>query len=160
MVPRLNEQLAARVFLTGADLTLADIFAFAFIKGMSSLLNRKLFPFALTHVRRALIPENRIATKALANLDRWLAKVSENAAFAAALAAFQAASSSATKQADQGEFTPLEGAVEGQVVTRFPPEASGYLHIGHCKAALLNQVSDRYFEPASAVLLRANGVPA
>jgi len=50
------------------------------------------------------------------------------------------------EESSGGKFVDLPGAEKGQVVVRFPPEASGYLHVGHAKAALLNYHYKEHFE--------------
>jgi hypothetical protein len=44
----------------------------------------------------------------------------------------------------------LPNAVAGQVVTRFPPEPSWLLDLGHCKASLMNQHIATQFQVSAA----------
>lgn len=49
------------------------------------------------------------------------------------------------KHVEEHQLPPLEGAVYGKVVTRFPPEPNGYPHIGHAKAAIIDEEYARMY---------------
>ncbi|MEM4417182.1 MAG: glutamate--tRNA ligase, partial [Nitrososphaerota archaeon] len=44
----------------------------------------------------------------------------------------------ATVKPSRHGLPPLKGAVEGKVVTRLPPEPSGYMHLGHALSGIIN----------------------
>ncbi|XP_062245767.1 bifunctional glutamate/proline--tRNA ligase isoform X2 [Platichthys flesus] len=120
----LDLALSLRTFLVGHAVTLADLSVWAALKGHEGWPSQG---------------------KSFSHVNRWFSFLSSQVAFTAVdnkyttKKASTTKSNSSEKKADVGKFVELPGAEMGNVVVRFPPEASGYLHIGHAKAALLNQ---------------------
>jgi len=137
----LNRSLTPANFLVGYNFTLADFAVWSALIGNSKWNNLLDSGKANTHVAR------------------WFNYCSKQDIFQAVQPKLQSKSANNTAEKkpeknnklkanmeDGGKFFDLPGAEKGKVVVRFPPEASGYLHIGHAKAALLNQYYKEHYD--------------
>ncbi|XP_013737448.2 glutamate--tRNA ligase, cytoplasmic [Brassica napus] len=139
---RVDNYLQSRTFLVGNSLSIADVAVWSALSGSGPRW------------------ESLRKSKKYQNLVRWFNSISlEYAEPLNKVAAYTlkkgsgkpvaAASKSKDQQTDANDKgkpeVDLPGAVMGKVKLRFAPEPSGYLHIGHAKAALLNKYfAERY----------------
>lgn len=131
----LNKCLGPLTYLVNNRLTIADLAVYSQLSRHLSSVNKENIP---SHVQRwhALISTLDCVQKAKANLPEEAKKATSDAKKSNESTGKGGVLSNRKKE---GKFVELPGAEMGKVIVRFPPEASGYLHIGHAKAALLNQ---------------------
>ncbi|RLN87464.1 hypothetical protein BBJ28_00019378 [Nothophytophthora sp. Chile5] len=128
----LDRVLKTQTFIVGHALTLADIGAWAQLAPQLKTLDLASFP----HVTRWLA-HLQAQESLFGKVDATLKSLKPVKAPVAA--------GEAPKAKSVGSCPPLKDAIDGQVVTRFPPEPSGYLHIGHIKACMLNNYYARHY---------------
>lgn len=138
----LNTFLSDRTYLVGYGLTLADIGLVCALKQINAshmMTNLQKYTHLTRYVNHfqsmALFfcIENEInAVKRVSN-EHMMTRSKPSNDFVS------------QKGKTVGSCPPLEGAIDGHVVTRFPPEPSGYLHIGHAKACMLNHYYARLY---------------
>lgn len=136
----LNKSLASVTYLVSNKLTIADLAVFNEIFIKYDDLKKSGIP---SHVQRwfdliSALPSVQSALKSLPK-EASVKKTQERARESTP-------SANVGDRKQEGKFVELPGAEMGKVVVRFPPEASGYLHIGHAKAALLNQYYQQAFQ--------------
>ncbi|KAJ0409984.1 hypothetical protein ATCC90586_009661 [Pythium insidiosum] len=143
----LDVVLRTRTFLVGHALSLADIAVWSRLHALK--LKASELAAAYAHVARWLghLEALDVFAQAEATLKALKPVVATGAAAGKKRAPAANAANATTSQKGKniGSCPPLKGAVQGQVVTRFPPEPSGYLHIGHLKACLLNDFYARHY---------------
>lgn len=132
-IAKLDSTLLYRTFVVGNELTVADYLLYAFVRDQAAWSG---------------------SSEKFINVNRWFNHIQQMAPVKQAKLAEPAKKSDKKAEVEitdggrkkEGTFVELPGAEMGKVVTRFPPEASGYLHIGHAKAALLNAHYQRAFK--------------
>uniref|UniRef100_K3X9E6 glutamate--tRNA ligase n=1 Tax=Globisporangium ultimum (strain ATCC 200006 / CBS 805.95 / DAOM BR144) TaxID=431595 RepID=K3X9E6_GLOUD len=141
----LNVVLKDRTFLVGYALSLADIGVWASLSASKSDVTK------YAHVARWFSHLN--AQDVFSNAEATLKALKPVVPAASTAGKSKDANSkpnsgnngASQKGKNTGSCPPLKDAVEGQVVTRFPPEPSGYLHIGHVKACMLNHYYAKHY---------------
>jgi glutamyl-tRNA synthetase len=128
----LDAHLNFRSFFLGTEFSLADIAVWSVLRA------------------NGVIP-SVIKNSVYINLSRWYNTLAQDSKFDGAIDTYikllndlrkaeKTANNGGKKETHKANFEiNLPGAEMGKVVTRFPPEPSGYLHIGHAKAAVLNE---------------------
>ena len=144
LLPSLEKHLQNKTYIVGSSITLADIAIYVLLKRVSftpaatASTNPALTRF-FSLIQATLPAPAPIATSSntTTNTTSKTTKASSSS--------LSGPTTTTTEENETGTCPPLEDAIEGQVCTRFPPEPSGYLHIGHAKAVLLNQYyAERY----------------
>mmetsp|Transcript_12721 Transcript_12721/g.23847 ORF Transcript_12721/g.23847 Transcript_12721/m.23847 type:complete len:731 (+) Transcript_12721:34-2226(+) len=129
----LDRTLKGRTYVVGHTLTLADIALFAAMG----------FPAQVSDadVVESILQSTSSPTMRWMRMMRSCPAIRQATQLAMGISnGFEATfSEDATMDPLVSGMNPLEGATVGNVVTRFPPEPSGYLHIGHAKAVLMNE---------------------
>lgn len=127
---KLDTHLNFRSFIVGYSYSLADIAVWGVLRAnavMGSVIKNAVY----------------------SNISRWYSFIALDSKFDVAdkttksineLRKNLKAAKGEKKEGHKANFAiDLPNAQMGKVVTRFPPEPSGYLHIGHAKAAVLNE---------------------
>lgn len=135
----MDKMLAPLTFLVGNQITIADLALFDMVQGtvvVADLKERNVRRWAEHIITEPAVQRAIVENKNSIFIEEAPAKTAPKAA----------APKNTGERKQEGKFVDLPGAEMGKVIVRFPPEASGYLHIGHAKAALLNQYYQQAFK--------------
>ncbi|CDR97924.1 glutamyl-tRNA synthetase family protein, putative [Babesia bigemina] len=135
---KMNTHLATRTFLIGYRMTVVDVLQFAALSNAKAVCKELA---KVPHVQRwynyiIAIPG---VQQAVSDIQRKNVPQVEKKPFTKEQQidnSYKGAVTGCTKRTEYADA--LKNAEQGKVVVRFAPEPSGYLHIGHTKAALLN----------------------
>ena len=135
----LDPMLVSGTYVVGHSLSMADVSLFASLGFPSSEESKaeiaRILPTGSPTLRWVEMMSNSPAVKEATQLAIGVAKNAE--------VIFE---DGATLDPLAAGMSYLEGATPGSTTTRFPPEPSGYLHVGHAKASLLNEYYARRYK--------------